>query len=321
MATRHLYTQDCVAATLLYALQHGKTMLAIQTFKELYVSEEPTLLWNILSLAWFLSPPNHPQQRQRYEAFVAGDANAFLSSLLDSATELPSLPSYDVLEPPTQEGRAPPATWKRKPNGWTEGQAGALYYAVKNAIERGSWLRASRLTVPFLDGNRLAFAELLQSLGVAKKLTDTFCMNVPLSVRILEHAFASLVAKPTVSKPTFVDLTTDNTKSHRNWSVSPSACALWGVSAPPTTDMVGAPLLIMKEPTTFWKNAIRDFGVTASTTGLVIAEDRIEEFYDTYFPSDIPDEWSSEERQKSHGFAVPASLPNPWRTAFVLCWS
>jgi hypothetical protein len=45
----------------------------------------------------------------------------------------------------------------------------------------------------------------------------------------------------------------------------------------------------------------------------------MEQFYDTYFPDDIPDEWSNEERKKSHGI-VPeeSSMENIWRPAFLL---
>ena len=326
MATRHLYNIHTVGATLLYALQQGKNMLAIQAFKEIFVSDELAKLWNLLSLAWFLAPPDHAQQKNRYEAFVAADAPKFLQSLLSSAEELPLPPAYESMDPP-KETRAlarAPASWKKWPAGWTEGQAGTLYYAVKNALERGTWRRATRLTAPFLDGNRLSVAALLKSLGVAKELTDVFCTTVylPLSIRILEHAFASLIAKPCEPNRYPLDLVTDNTRTQRNWSVSPQACALWGVAAPSTTELIGSPLLITKDATTFWKHVVDTFGVTTDSNGLVMSDYREEEFYDTYFPSDIPDEWSSTEREKSHGFTVPAAIPeNSWKTAFLLCWS
>ena len=324
MATRHLYNIRTVGATLLYALQHGKNMLAIQAFKEIFVSDESAQLWNLLSLAWFLAPPDHPQQKNRYEAFLAADAPKFLQSLLSSAEELPLPSMYDTIDPPKIDTSCRSSPWKKCPAGWTEGQTGALYYAVKNAIERGTWRRATRLTAPFLDGNRLSVAALLKSLGVSAQLTDVFCTTVyvPLSIRILEHAFASLIAKPCDPNRYPLDLTTDNTRVQRNWSVSPQACALWDVAAPSTTELIGVPLLITKEPTKFWKHVVDSFGIRVDTNGLVISDDRVEEFYDTYFPSDIPDEWSSAEREKSHGFRVPAAVAeNPWKTAFLLCWS
>ena len=45
-----------------------------------------------------------------------------------------------------------------------------------------------------------------------------------------------------------------------------------------------------------------------------------EAFYDTYFPDDIPDEWSLADRQKSHGIGTVALTPNPdYRIIFRRC--
>jgi hypothetical protein len=42
------------------------------------------------------------------------------------------------------------------------------------------------------------------------------------------------------------------------------------------------------------------------------SDDQKEHFYDTYFPDDIPDEWSKEERGKSHGYGclIGDEVPN-----------
>jgi hypothetical protein len=42
------------------------------------------------------------------------------------------------------------------------------------------------------------------------------------------------------------------------------------------------------------------------------SDDKMEEFYDQYFPDDIPDEWSKEDKLKSHGDGVlgPSDKPN-----------
>ena len=50
-------------------------------------------------------------------------------------------------------------------------------------------------------------------------------------------------------------------------------------------------------------------------------EEKEDPFYSACFPKDIPDEWSEEERAKSHGIRLASLSPNPWVTAFVLCWS
>jgi hypothetical protein len=41
-------------------------------------------------------------------------------------------------------------------------------------------------------------------------------------------------------------------------------------------------------------------------------DDRKEAFYDLYFPDDIPDEWSRQDQEKSHGFGclINTEVPN-----------
>ena len=45
------------------------------------------------------------------------------------------------------------------------------------------------------------------------------------------------------------------------------------------------------------------------------SDDKMEEFYDTYFPDDIPDEWSKRDKEKSHGDGVlgPTDKPTIWK--------
>ena len=59
MATRNLYELDTVLATLLYAIELGNKTLAIQTTKELVISEESDIAKRTLTLAWWLSEPTH----------------------------------------------------------------------------------------------------------------------------------------------------------------------------------------------------------------------------------------------------------------------
>jgi len=47
----------------------------------------------------------------------------------------------------------------------------------------------------------------------------------------------------------------------------------------------------------FWDNALKEY----RRQGKWVSDDALEAFYDEYFPDDIPDEWSKEEKMKSHG--------------------
>ena len=72
------------------------------------------------------------------------------------------------------------------------------------------------------------------------------------------------------------------------------------------------PVLILSEGCTFWQNVLRAHGIeTDEATGATIFPDdtALESFYDTYFPDDIPDEWSMEDQLKSHGRGVQETAP------------
>lgn len=63
----------------------------------------------------------------------------------------------------------------------------------------------------------------------------------------------------------------------------------------------------------FWRTRLAEFGCVLNDSRLgsrlvFPTDDAMEEFYGLYFPDDIPDEWSVQERAKSH-LTEPGSLP------------
>jgi hypothetical protein len=103
---------------------------------------------------------------------------------------------------------------------------------------------------------------------------------------------------------------------------------------------MGQPILVAEEgASAYWQAAVQEFEICIDRASLSLVfkddEDQ-EEFYETYFPEDIPDEWSLEERKKSHDIPLLSVLSglsslsletdsllswHPWQTAFLLCWS
>jgi hypothetical protein len=67
----------------------------------------------------------------------------------------------------------------------------------------------------------------------------------------------------------------------------------------------------------FWDEVIVEFGrINKKTKTIKWNNDEcMEAFYDKYFPDDIPDEWSKEEKSKSHGDGVlgPSDIVNIWK--------
>jgi hypothetical protein len=61
----------------------------------------------------------------------------------------------------------------------------------------------------------------------------------------------------------------------------------------------------------FWQDAL-------DTTNPWLNDDAFEEFWDTYFPDDIPDEWSLEDQKQSHGPGVlrPGEQPSVGKLAY-----
>jgi hypothetical protein len=62
------------------------------------------------------------------------------------------------------------------------------------------------------------------------------------------------------------------------------------------------PMGLLAEGCRFWKMAIQAAGITMTGDAVCFPDDDVlENFYEQYFPDDIPDEWSAEDQQKSHG--------------------
>ncbi len=333
MATKHLYECEDVAASLLYGLNEGDSILAVRAAKELHVSGETELLHRLLTLAWLLDDPDHPDELHRLKAFCAHDTQAFLYLLCASQKHtLPSLPEESDAQPPTIRGTGLATTeWERLPNGWTAEQGARAFTAVRHALTKKYWQHAVYITSPLIRGNTYALISLLHTLGCPKELTAILETTVytPLATRILMHAFASLVASPSAPPQpekrvcAIWNAADPVGRTGRTLVIQATALSMWRLRQKAVTRLVGAPSLVLQEDaTTYWHTATIKCGVTLKDNELCFADDdQQESFYEKYFPDDIPDEWSTEERAKSHGIESSPTQENPWQTAFLLCWA
>ncbi len=325
MATRNLYERDGVAAALLYALANADTRTATSAAKELVDSEEGEYLFKLLTLNWLLSDPDHPHRKSRYDAFVAQDTKALFISMLDSPYNLPELGKPSGLAPPQPGRKLPPVSWTHHPTDWTPHMAGALWWAVAEALRKKHHARAAYLTIPLLSSNILSAAELLESQGVAKSLTELLKTTVyaPLVERILRHAYAGICGSAAaIPFSREAERIWNGSQTTRSFSVSAEALAAWHVRPKPVARLMGAPLLVADEDATiYWISACKADDVRATKEELLFpSDDACEHFYATHFPRDIPDEWSDKERAKSHGqHMLQTATKNPWQTAFILC--
>ena len=66
------------------------------------------------------------------------------------------------------------------------------------------------------------------------------------------------------------------------------------------------PVSLLSEGCKFWQETLLSMGIDTDEDGNVCFpdDDVLERFYTRYFPDDIPDEWSAEDQQKSHGRGI-----------------
>ena len=330
MVTRNLYETSSVVATLLHAFQTNNIPLAIQTSQELIQSEEQTLLFNALSLVWWLTDPSNPNERNQYDAFVKGDAKDMLMALcvdrpptLPEATHRSSLPTPPKITAPSSA----PTRWTNPPKGWTQAQACRLWSAVEYAINHQFHSHATYLVRPLLLENRLSVTTLLTALGIHKAITDalTITTYLPLAERILAHAFASICAKPSRLDNSQWERVWTKPSQSRCFSIPPEALATWRVQSTPQECLVGCPILVTSSAASnFWKTQVKKHSCQVKNNTLVFPSDELCESFYNNFPIDIPDEWSLAERAKSHGIPPIPNIPtttNPWIISFLQLWA
>lgn len=308
MATAHFYELEDVVATLLYSIQIQDDKTAIAAANELAVSDETATLHQTLWLAWMLGPPSTEHDSAAAKSYADNDYSTLLAILLSTETHLIPL--------------AYKGTTDSKPVRTVIGDL------LKKEVTQ--YKRAEVLTTyaaPFLTGAKGDIVNLLEVYGAPKVLTEALSTSTntyPISYRILVHAcyaaFPSIINQKDKPQRIVLNTTTDFSKFRRTFQINPLALAQWNLKTKPVTKLMGAPTLILDNPAKIWRTVCRTHGVTREGVDLAFSSDELlEAFYLTYFPTDIPDEWSKMERAKSHGIVVPpAKQLNPWTQLFPI---
>lgn len=65
----------------------------------------------------------------------------------------------------------------------------------------------------------------------------------------------------------------------------------------------------------FWDEVLEEYANVIDNEIKWKSDDKMEEFYEKYFPDDIPDEWSKKDKEQSHGDGVlgPTDRPTIWK--------
>jgi hypothetical protein len=306
MITQHLYTTDTVSATFLSSFFGGDVKTAALCAKELLVSGEKDQLERLATFAWLHDDPSF-NTANRLETFKTED---FLQTLLSERQVVPiEIPTS--IPPPPYETPVSSLPWKRLPNGWTTGNAATVWKAVRDALAHSNYKRVMFLTAYLVKEQPNVIVDLLTALGVKETLIELLeATAIPeLRVRILNIAYASLVytrREEAKLNPVVEHILTSSPplgRAGRNLAISANACAEWAVPIPQDSQFIG-PVTFLQNATSFWKNVLDTNSIHISEELEFPNDEAVESFYTTYFPDDIPDEWSIQERQKSHGFSA-----------------
>lgn len=327
MASAQFYELEDLCATLLYSLRTVNSSLAFHVAYELEASGEHELLFRFLTFAWFLAPPGLAYEPYIAQIVAQNDPSKWkelVGALLE--TEPYMLPTFHepVVIPLPRPSHAPlDAPWSPFPSNYTPYTARTFYRAVNYAVKQGFWEHAAYLTHSLLPTNPASACSLLACMGVSNQLVQLLESTVyaPLQPRIVEHLYAALCMRcsalpqprPRIPKPS---------PAFRPFTISKEAYAEWNIKPKSETRLSSPAIILEDKASAVWKARVEQYKIAVKDGSLVFpTEARMEEFYTTCFPHDIPDEWSPEERQKSHGGGlVTTEQPkNPWKPAFHLC--
>jgi hypothetical protein len=308
MITQHLYTTDTVSATFLSSFFGGDVKTTALCAKELLVSGEKEQLRRLATFAWLHDDPTY-NTANRLETFTT---DGFLQTLLTERRVVPMEIAPSMPPTPYETPTSTSLPWTLLPHEWTAGMANTVWKAVRDALAHKNYTRAMFLTAYLVHDQSNVIANLLTGLGVKKVLIELLeATTIPeLRVRILNVAYASLVytkreeanLNPVVEH--ILSTTLPLGRAGRNLAISANACAEWAVQIPQDAQFIG-PVTFLKNGTSFWRNVLDSHSVRiGKELEFPNDDDAVESFYTTYFPDDIPDEWSLQERQKSHGFAA-----------------
>lgn len=355
MLTRHLYRYDEVRAALLWCIFHKRTTEGLFWVQELLDSECYTELFQILFEGWLWSVgiARFEWFRQFWILFQKPDVNEeelllcantllrlpmrdstlfhlLLRGPLDPVERLPPTPKTDALLPILSEVVNTPMKQDLL-RCFRLGKVVSGWIVAKQLLEEMDktewWQFLGSLEIRTIGNpcTRLCFEGFL---GIDALFPDDETMT--LACQAIAIAFLCLSPSIQTKSNSVLSMTALDSHSEsclKEWAgllgrrnrrvySPPSECLSWMTSrgCNPYTKTT------IKEVRTFTIDVLREKGCAFWNDRLDemnpwASDDALEEFWDTYFPDDIPDEWSLADQKKSHGSGLlrPDEPLIPWR--------
>jgi hypothetical protein len=285
--TRHFYDRTSVQKAFLSACvnKHPLRKHSLSFWAhELFVSEEWELLGDTLAQALVGLLP-FPGVVLLWKSWNPQSWD-WVQQVLGYLAILPERVEYSACPPPPDTPLSSPVSCPPKPADWTAHQRMRLVVAVERAIHQGHGERVYR----FLCGVPPSVAiRYLKSSRIPLPLLDVYTTTKKGLAHIVcclgcSWQTPAVVVEP-AKKPTSGRMFGIPTK-YIQYPLHPSGFdVLYGCA--------------------YWQRVLSEYGIcrdaSKETGHLVFAtDDALERFYGDHFPKDIPDEWSQEERAKSH---------------------
>ena len=300
--TRNFYDKKSVEDALVAAVttKHPlrKNMITFWTH-ELFVSEEWAALIEALTTAWMYCPP-FQGAAAKWKSLCSSDSSLELLGQFLPFLQFPFALLSEIQKPypePNADGQydveiVAKDVIPKKPTSWTEFQRRVLLRNVRISMEKK---RTRRLYCLLAGLPPTTALEYLDTSSVNKQLLEAYKKTR----HGLQHILVELGMKwdlpPLVPSPVNWSKQEAGRLSARLFSIPPKFRKL-------PIELSGFDVL---HGCQFWQRELSAAGIlreeSVQQKRLVFTSDEaLEEFYGRFFPDDIPDEWSAEERAKTH---------------------
>lgn len=305
--TRHLYREDEVKASFFNCLLHRRVEEALFWANELFDSFLGEEILPIFKRAWLLSVG--PEYRKGFVDLVAVEEEEQVYQALQNFMSLPKDASVFTLLVRGVSCESQPDRLCRKP---------CISRPGLDEIDRCVWRAISQKKAVFawcLLRTRWNWAlfEEDEYLAVLRAEDTWEARAAAMIYACSSRAVKGMPQKKMYCRDEWASL--EGRRARRKFKVRPEAI-LWGTGRCLTSSE--AELLEIEsalEGSAYWEEAAKDMGGWDKIKKNSAVR---EAFYELYFPDDIPDEWSLEERAKSHGRAIQGQDQQVkyWRSLF-----
>jgi len=334
--TRNLYRLEEVRASFVYALLIGKTKEAVFWAEEILASECGHLLGEMLMSCWIwhccpydlgllsrIRALDYENTCDESHIHVIMRLQSAMKKATSSCIVLSLLVAGTRLWPIGGNGTPAPSSQETKESAIRAGQTGLsaeVCHAITTFLQKGNvakaWYFMSRADpscirrlIPFLDGSDHKSVEHL----LVFSEIDEWCLPAFCAICCILGATDDQLVLFTKKSDYEADDVRNYLASLNSWDrkqggrrgriYAVDTAGLYGCTERGrlTTEYETITELYdiyprLLEGTEFWKRVVAGYDISDDS--------QKEDFFDTWFPNDIPDEWSLEDQQKSHGDCI-----------------